>query len=1079
MTTVHEQDLLHTLMENMPDAIYFKDVQSRFIRINRGLARRFGLADPDEAIGKTDFDFFSEEHARQAYLDEQEVIRSGRPIVAREEKEAWPDGRVTWASTTKMPFRDRDGTIIGTFGISRDITHRKQAEAALLEVKEAAEAEEQRTRLIVDSAYDAYVAMDAGGRIIDWNRQAEATFGWQRQEVLGRPLHEVIIPLGYRDAHLNGVRRFLATGEGPLLQRRIEVPALRRDGTEFPAELTITPLRLGSDWVFSAFLHDITERKRSEKALRDSEALFHSLVETLPVCLFRKDRHGRIVFANQPFCAELKMTPAAIVGKTDLDLYPPELAVKYMADDQRVIETGEVFEGVEAHIGTDGGKSYVSVLKVPLRDERQNIIGMQGIFWDVTARTCAEEALRQAKEAAEGASRAKSEFLANMSHEIRTPMNAIIGMTELLLDTPLSGEQRDYLETVKKSADSLLSVINDILDFSKIEAGKLELEHVPFDLRETLGDMLNTLALRAHQKGLELACHIAPGVPETVVGDPTRLRQVLINLVGNAVKFTEQGEVVVDVKTEDFTAEDAESAEKSRRKPVTHDSDFPDADSADSLSSSAFSAPSAVKSAYLLHFQVRDTGIGIALDKQALIFEAFAQVDGSTTRRYGGTGLGLAISSRLVQRMGGRIWVESVPRQGSTFHFTAPFGTHAATVQRPAPPEPGKLHGLSVLVVDDNATNRFILAETLSQWHMRPTAVGDAASALVELDSAQRAGEPFTLVLLDANMPEVDGFTLAERIRAHPDLVGATVMMLSSACQPIDARRCQELGLAAYLTKPIKQTDLHRAILAALGSPVGETVVSETPAAVPTGRRLRLLLAEDNPVNQKLAVRLLEKKGHTVVVAGDGIEAVRAVADQSFDLVLMDVQMPEMDGFEATAAIRAREHGTGRHIPILAMTAYAMKGDRERCLAAGMDAYVSKPIQPRELWQAIEALVPANGEEQETVSPAVDVQEALDRVGGDSELLHELADVFLADCPRLWHNIAEALAKGDARQLARAAHTLKGSVATFGARAAQALAQQLELQGREGNLTHAADTVARLDGELQRLKSALERMKEV
>jgi CheY-like chemotaxis protein len=476
---------------------------------------------------------------------------------------------------------------------------------------------------------------------------------------------------------------------------------------------------------------------------------------------------------------------------------------------------------------------------------------------------------------------------------------------------------------------------------------------------------------------------------------------------------------------------------------------------------------------------VRDTGIGIAPDKQALIFEAFAQVDGSTTRRFGGTGLGLAISSRLVQRMGGLIWVESVPRRGSTFHFTAPFGKPAVAVQRPSPPEPGTLHGLSVLVVDDNATNRFILAETLSQWHMRPTAVADAAAAMEELERAQRDGEPFTLVLLDANMPEVDGFTLAERIRANPDLVGATVMMLSSACQPIDAHRCHELGLAAYLTKPIKQTDLYRAILAALGAPAGETTAPAAPAVAPARRPLRLLLAEDNPVNQKLAVRLLEKKGHTVVVAGDGVEAVRAVADQPFDLVLMDVQMPEMDGFDATAAIRARERGTGRHVPILAMTAYAMKGDRERCLAAGMDGYVSKPIQPRELWQAIEALVPANGAEQEMASPAVDVREALDRVGGDAELLHELADVFLADCPRMWRNLGEALGKGDARQVARAAHALKGSVATFGARAAHGLAEQLERKGREGDLTQAADIAARLDDELQRLQSALVRMKEV
>ncbi|MGH7224846.1 MAG: PAS domain S-box protein, partial [Gemmataceae bacterium] len=520
MTSVTESELLHILMDNVPDAIYFKDSQSRFIRLNRGLAMRFGLSDPAEAIGKTDFDFFSEAHARQAYLDEQDVIRTGRPLVAREETEYWQDGRVTWASTTKLPLRDGKGTIIGTFGISRDITHRKQTETALRQAKDAAEASQQRTRLIVDSAYDAFVAMDADGVIIDWNRQAELTFGWPRELAVNRLLHELIIPPSHREAHLSGLRQFLATGEGPLLNRRIEVPALRRDGSEFLVEITITPIRYGSDWVFSAFLHDITHRKQTEKSLRDSEALFHSLVETLPVCLFRKDRQGRFTFANRPFRAELNLSLAELVGKTDRDLYPSAMAEKYMCDDRQIIESGQVFEAVEEHIGPDGGTAYVSVLKVPLRDSNQEVIGMQGIFWDITPRVRIEEALRQAKEAAEAASQAKSEFLANMSHEIRTPMNAIIGMTELLLDTALNDEQRDYLETVKKSADALLSVINDILDFSKIEAGKLELDYSPFDLRDSLGDMLNTLALRAHQKGLELACHIAPDVPDTVIGDP-------------------------------------------------------------------------------------------------------------------------------------------------------------------------------------------------------------------------------------------------------------------------------------------------------------------------------------------------------------------------------------------------------------------------------------------------------------------------------------------------------------------------------------------------------------------------------
>jgi two-component system sensor histidine kinase/response regulator len=1043
MTSIPDSHLLLLLMENVPDGIYFKDLQSRFIRVNRGLAQHFGLSDPAEVVGKTDFDFFSEQHARQAYLDEQEVIRTGRPLVAREEAEYWPDGRVTWVSTTKLPLCDPEGAIIGTFGISHDISYRKQtekwlresenlyhslvealpvclfrkdsqgrftfanrpflaelnlsladivgktdkdlyppelaekymcddrriiesgkvfeateehigpdggtsyvsvlkvplrdsnqevigmqgifwdvtprmrAEEGLRQAKHLAEESEKRTRMIVDSAYDAYVAMDANGVIIDWNKQAELTFGWPRELAVGKLLHELMIPPSYRAAHVEGVRRFLATGIGALLNRRVEVPALRRDGTEFPVEITISPIRYNSEWIFSAFLHDITERKQAE--------------------------------------AELRL----------------------------------------------------------------------------------------ARDAAEAASRAKSEFLANMSHEIRTPMNAIIGLTELLLDTPLNAEQRDYLETVKKSADSLLSVINDILDFSKIEAGKLELDYSPFDLRDSLGDTLNTLALRAHQKGLELACHIAPDVPDTVIGDPVRLRQILINLVGNAIKFTESGEVIVDV------------AVAQPLGPRNYE------DNADLCS---------------LHFQVRDTGIGVPRDKQAMIFDAFAQADGSTTRRYGGTGLGLAISSRLVQRMGGRIWVESEPGQGSTFHFTARFARHSAALERPMRPEPARLRGLTVLVVDDNATNRFILAEVLTQWQMRPTTVANAIAALEALESAYQTGEPFALVLLDAHMPEVDGFMLAERIHQHPDLTGATVMMLSSACQPLEGRRCRDLGLAAYLTKPIKQTELYRAILAALGSPEVRPQ-SPPPPTVREGRSLRLLLAEDNLVNQKLAVRLLEKQGHTVVVAANGREAVEVVGREPFDLVLMDVQMPEMDGFEATAAIRQAERGTGQHIPILAMTAYAMKGDRERCLDSGMDGYVSKPIQPRELGEMINKLVARDGsaEKQEAPVPTsvLDRDEIRERLGGDTKLLHELIEVFFEDCPRMWQSVRDALSQGDALKLRRAAHTLKGSVGVFGAQAARAAAERLEQLARTGDLQSAAEAVAQLEAELERLKPTL------
>jgi PAS domain S-box-containing protein len=923
---IQERSFLKALMASTPDHVYFKDADARFVMISKATAGSFGMSDPSQAVGKTDFDFFTEEHARPAFDDEAEIMRTGIPIVDFEERETRLDGRETWASTTKMIRVDEQGRTLGTFGISRDITRRKQDEKALRE-------SEEKYRTLVDKANEAiYIAQD--GVLVFANPRMSDLVGVSAERLEGRFLTDFIFPADMEVARTNH-EKWLAGGEIDVYDFRM----IGADDRTIWVSLSASLIHWNGRPATLNLMSDITERKRAEEELAQTN-----------------------------------------------------------------------------------------------------------------------RALEEATGRAESANQAKSEFLANMSHEIRTPMNGVIGMTGLLLDTDLDDDQRRYAEIVRTSGESLLTLLNDILDFSKIEAGKLELETLDFDVRALLDDFAALLALRAQDKGLEFICAAAPDVPANLCGDPGRLRQILINLAGNAVKFTHQGEIAVRAGVESETETEV-----------------------------------------VLRFSVKDTGIGVPVAKRELMFQKFTQADASTTRQYGGTGLGLAISKQLVEMMGGEIGLVSEEGRGSEFWFTARFGKQAGRERNVT--QPAQISGVHILVVDDSPTNREILSAQLNAWGTRSEETSNGPDALLALARARDAGDPFAAVILDMQMPGMDGEDLARAIKSDETLAQTVLVLMTSIGNRGDARHMADLGFAAYLVKPARQSDLFDCLAAVLAGAAAAQPVRPivTRHAIREMRRgaLRILLAEDNLTNQQVALGILKKLGLHADVVANGVEAITALESVPYALVLMDVQMPTMDGIEATGHIRDPKSAVQNHgIPIIAMTAHAMEGDRKRCLEAGMNDYVSKPVSPQALAEALARWLPG----EETVRPkaasaaretvvfsaaeaaasAGPEKVVFDRAGvvarlmDDEDLARTVAEGFLEDIPRQIEVLRRCLDASDADGATRQAHTIKGASANVGGEALRAVALEMEKAAQAGDLAAAMTHMPDLESRFARLKVAMQ-----
>jgi two-component system, sensor histidine kinase and response regulator len=1031
------EERFQAFMNHSPVVAFIKDDGGRMLYMNEVMEQKFQMS-LEEMFGKTDFDWMPYERAKEMAAVDREVLATGRPQQSIEEV-ATPDGITHEWLVMKFCIGTTEGPkMLGAVAI--DVGEQRRAERALQE-------SERHFRELFDDAPVAYHELDLDHRITRVNATELNMLGYRSEEMVGRLVTDFIIS----DSPGTSLPQIPAVDQRHESHERT---FRRKDGRRVPVLMRQRPMTDDAGVVCGtrATLQDISALKRKELELRDAEEKYRSIFENAIEGIFQTTPEGSYMSVNPALATIYGYdSPDELMGKIThiaRQLYVrPGRRSEFAAIIQ---EKGAVSDFESQIYRRDNSVIWISERARAVRDQDGKLLYYEGTVEDITARRAAEEAVKKARDAALESARLKSEFLANMSHEIRTPMNGIIGMTGLLLDTEMTPKQRDFTQTISSSADALLTIINDILDFSKIEAGMLLFEELDFQLGSVVEGSVELLAARAASKNIELASLIYDDVPTGLRGDPGRVRQVLTNLVGNAVKFTDKGEVIVRANCQEST-----------------------------------------DSHVLIRFSVADTGIGISPEGQERLFQAFVQADGSTTRRFGGTGLGLAICKQLVGRMGGEIGVTSEIGRGSTFWFTARFEKQAGGGM--AAPRPGKLQNARVLTVDDNETNRAILHHLLSSWGMREQQAASGAEALAILHSEAGRGRTFDLAVLDMQMPGMDGLELARAIKKDPRFATTRIVMLTSVDRQEDPEVLRETGVDAYLTKPVKQTQLFDCLSLAMSTDVetreiksGLVALNEQPVVVNAKpvAHLRILIAEDNPVNQKVALFQLQKLGYVADVVANGRLALEALARTNYDLVFMDCQMPELDGYEATRDLRAIE-GDCRHTWIVAMTANSLEGDREKCLNAGMDDYVSKPVKPERLQTAIQRFTGFRVVEEQNrevgLAGVIDVSilagfREMDMEGEES-ILGKLIDVFVENTPRVIADARKALATGISPQLERAAHTLKGSCSNFGAERMRVACERLELASRDGHIENAAELINKTESEFELVRLALEREK--